>query len=48
MAKKRRSKARTKSNASISSRRKGKRLTSDQKLSLHLNEALAIENAAVH
>jgi ferritin-like metal-binding protein YciE len=48
MAKKRRSKPRTKSNASVSSRRKGKRLTSDQKLSLHLNEALAIENAAVH
>jgi ferritin-like metal-binding protein YciE len=47
MAKKRRSKARTRSNASISSRRKGKRLTSAQKLTLHLNEALAIENAAV-
>jgi uncharacterized protein DUF892 len=43
--------ARTKRNVSISSRRKGKgkekRLTSAQKLTLHLNEALAIENAAV-
>jgi ferritin-like metal-binding protein YciE len=49
MAKKRTSKARTRtrSNVSTSSRRKGKRLTSAQKLTLHLNEALAIENAAV-
>lgn len=49
MAKKRVSRARTKRNVSISSRRKGKgkRLTSAQKLTLHLNEALAIENAAV-
>jgi ferritin-like metal-binding protein YciE len=51
MAKKRTSKARTiartRKNVSTSSRRKGKRLTSAQKLILHLNEALAIENAAV-
>jgi ferritin-like metal-binding protein YciE len=48
MAKKRQtSKARTRSNASTSSRRKGKRITSNQKLALHLNEALAIENAAI-
>ena len=51
MAKKRTSKARTvartRKNVSTSSRRKGKRLTSAQKLTLHLNEALAIENAAV-
>jgi ferritin-like metal-binding protein YciE len=49
MTKKRTSKARTRtrSNVSTSSRRKGKRLTSAQKLTLHLNEALAIENAAV-
>ena len=49
MAKKRTFKARTRtrSNVSTSSRRKGKRLTSAQKLTLHLNEALAIENAAV-
>jgi hypothetical protein len=54
MAKKRTSKAttrtRTRKNASASSRQKGKgkRLTSAQKLTLHLNEALAIENAAIH
>jgi ferritin-like metal-binding protein YciE len=51
MAKKRTSKARTitrvRKNVSTSSRRKGKRLTSTQKLILHLNEALSIENAAV-
>ena len=55
MAKKRTSKAttrtrtRTRKNASTSSRQKGKgkRLTSAQKLTLHLNEALAIENAAI-
>ena len=51
MAKKRtsnaRTVARTRKNVSTSSRRKGKRLTSAQKLILHLNEALAIENAAV-
>jgi ferritin-like metal-binding protein YciE len=47
MAKKGRSKTRTKSSETVSLRRKGKRLTSAQKLTLHLNEALAIENAAV-
>ena len=51
MAKKRTSKARTRArtrkNIATSSRRKEKRLTSAQKLTLHLNEALAIENAAV-
>src|ERR687884_666044 len=51
MEKKRTSKARTitrvRKNISTSSRRKEKRLTSAQKLILHLNEALAIENAAV-
>ena len=49
MAKKNTSKARARTikNVSTSSRRKGKRLTSNQKLILHLNEALAIENAAV-
>jgi ferritin-like metal-binding protein YciE len=47
MAKKSTSKARTIKNVSTSSRRKEKRLTSAQKLTLHLNEALAIENAAV-
>ena len=53
MAKKRTTTARTKTrirrNVSASSRQKGKgkRLTSAQKLTLHLNEALAIENAAV-
>ena len=55
MAKKRTSKARTitktgtrtRKNVSTSSRRKEKTLTSNQKLILHLNEALAIENAAV-
>ncbi len=53
MAKKRTSKAttrtRTRNNVSTSSRQKGKgkRLTSAQKLTLHLNEALAIENAAI-
>jgi ferritin-like metal-binding protein YciE len=51
MAKKRTSKARTRTrtrkNIATSSRRKEKRLTSAQKLTLHLNEALAIENAAV-
>jgi ferritin-like metal-binding protein YciE len=53
MAKKRTSTARTKTrirrNVSTSTRQKGKakRLTSAQKLTLHLNEALAIENAAI-
>jgi ferritin-like metal-binding protein YciE len=53
MAKKRTTTARTKTrlrrNVSASSRQKGKgkRLTSAQKLALHLNEALAIENAAI-
>lgn len=53
MTKKRATKPRTKTrsrrNASTSSRQKGKgkRLTSAQKLTLHLNEALAIENAAI-
>jgi ferritin-like metal-binding protein YciE len=49
MAKKSTSKARTRTikNVSTSSRRKEKRFTSAQKLILHLNEALAIENAAV-
>ena len=57
MAKKRTSTARTRTktrirrDVSASSRQKGKgkgkRLTSAQKLTLHLNEALAIENAAV-
>jgi ferritin-like metal-binding protein YciE len=51
MAKKRTSKARTRArtrkNIATSSRQKEKRLTSAQKLTLHLNEALAIENAAV-
>ena len=47
MAKKRTSKTRTKSNVPTLTKRKGKRLTPNQKLILHLNEALAIENAAV-
>jgi ferritin-like metal-binding protein YciE len=53
MAKKRTTTARTKTrirrNVSASSRQKGKgkRLTSAQKLTLHLNEALSIENAAI-
>ncbi|MFL6429843.1 MAG: DUF892 family protein [Nitrososphaeraceae archaeon] len=47
MAKKRTSKTRTRNNVSTSIKRKGKRLTAAQKLILHLNEALAIENAAV-
>ena len=47
MAKKRTTKTRTKSNALTFTKRKGKRLTPNQKLILHLNEALAIENAAV-
>jgi ferritin-like metal-binding protein YciE len=49
MAKKRTSKARTSNNISrsTSSKRKEKRVTANQKLVLHLNEALAIENAAV-
>ena len=51
MTKRRTSKAGTRTitrkNVSTSSRQKGKRLTSAQKLTLHLNEALAIENAAV-
>jgi ferritin-like metal-binding protein YciE len=53
MAKRRTTSARTKTrirrNVSTSSRQKGKgeRLTSAQKLALHLNEALAIENAAI-
>jgi ferritin-like metal-binding protein YciE len=53
MAKKRTTNAITKTrirrNVSTSSRQKGKgkRLTSAQKLTLHLNEALAIENAAI-
>src|SRR6188472_135821 len=40
-------KARRIKNVSTVTRQKGKRLTSAQKFSLHLNEALAIENAAV-
>src|SRR6188472_3675351 len=47
MAKKRTTKTRTKSNALTFTKRRGKRLTPSQKLSLHLNEALAIEDAAV-
>jgi ferritin-like metal-binding protein YciE len=49
MAKKSTSKARARGikNVSTFTKRKGKRLTSAQKLTLHLNEALAIENAAV-
>jgi ferritin-like metal-binding protein YciE len=47
MAKKRTSKTRTKSNVPTFTKRKEKRLTPNQKLILHLNEALAIENAAV-
>ena len=47
MAKKRTSKTRTKSNVPTFTKRKGKRLTPNQKLILHLNEALAIENATV-
>src|ERR1041385_9543906 len=56
MAKKKTTKPKTKAktrsrgnNAPAASRQKGKgkRLTSAQKLTLHLNEALAIENAAV-
>src|SRR5215212_8097109 len=49
--KKRTSKARTRNNisrsTSTSTKRKQKRVTANQKLVLHLNEALAIENAAV-
>jgi ferritin-like metal-binding protein YciE len=42
-------KTKTRKDVSASSRQKGKgkRLTSAQKLALHLNEALAIENAAI-
>jgi ferritin-like metal-binding protein YciE len=51
MAKKRTSKARTINSISRSrstyTKRKEKRVTANQKLVLHLNEALAIENAAV-
>jgi ferritin-like metal-binding protein YciE len=51
MAKKRTSKARTRNNISrsrsTSTKRKEKRVTANQKLVLHLNEALAIENAAI-
>jgi ferritin-like metal-binding protein YciE len=49
MAKKSTSKARARTikNVSTFTKRKGKRLTSAQKLTLHLNEALSIENAAV-
>jgi len=49
MAKKSTSKAKARriKNVSTVTRQKGKRLTSAQKLTLHLNEALAIENAAV-
>jgi ferritin-like metal-binding protein YciE len=47
MAKKRTSKTRTRKNVSTFTKRKAKRLTPSQKLTLHLNEALAIENAAV-
>jgi ferritin-like metal-binding protein YciE len=55
MAKKRTSKARTRSgisrsrsrSRSRSTKRKEKRVTANEKLVLHLNEALAIENAAV-
>jgi|SRR5215212_2075468 ferritin-like metal-binding protein YciE len=42
-----RTRTRTRNNVSTSSRQRGKRLTSAQRLTLHLNEALAIENAAV-
>jgi ferritin-like metal-binding protein YciE len=49
--KKRTSKARTRNgisrSTSTSTKRKEKRVTANQKLVLHLNEALAIENAAV-
>jgi ferritin-like metal-binding protein YciE len=53
MAKKRISKARTRNNisrsrsTSTSTKRKEKKVTANQKLVLHLNEALAIENAAI-
>jgi ferritin-like metal-binding protein YciE len=47
MAKKRTFKTRTRKNVSTFTKRKEKRLTPSQKLTLHLNEALAIENAAV-
>ena len=47
MAKKRTTKTKTKSKSPTFTKRKGKRLTPNQKLILHLNEALAIENAAV-
>jgi hypothetical protein len=51
MVKKRTSKARTRNNISrsrsTSTKRKEKRVTANQKLVLHLNEALAIENAAI-
>jgi ferritin-like metal-binding protein YciE len=47
MAKKRTSKTRKSSNVPTFTKRKGKRLSPNQKLILHLNEALAIENAAV-
>ena len=51
MAKKRTSKARTRNgisrSRSTSTKQKDKRVTANQKLVLHLNEALAIENAAV-
>jgi ferritin-like metal-binding protein YciE len=55
MAKKRTTNARTRTktrirrnvSASSGQKGKGKRLTSAQKLTLHLNEALAIENAAI-
>jgi ferritin-like metal-binding protein YciE len=47
MAKKRTSKTRTRKNVSTFTKRKEKRLTPSQKLTLHLNEALAIENAAI-
>ena len=49
--KKRTSEARTRTRNNISrstsTKRKDKRVTANQKLVLHLNEALAIENAAV-
>jgi ferritin-like metal-binding protein YciE len=47
MARKRTSETRTRKNVSTFTKRKGKRFTPSQKLTLHLNEALAIENAAV-
>jgi ferritin-like metal-binding protein YciE len=47
MVKKRASRTRTGNNVATFTKRKAKKLTPNQKLILHLNEALAIENAAV-